>query len=489
MIDRKVIKPRRMVQWCHGLAMLDEMDDVLQFTHSSIKDFLCGPAAHRDVLSGFQFQLKEANREMGVICVTYLNFIDFETQLIKTPKQSDKLDPIAMANQVLGLGTSSTVMSKVAGLVIRKASCHTISSSLVSSRGDTNTKAQTPETTYHFLQYASAFWLAHTPDLSETQPEIWHLWKLLVEGHKSIVELPWGETPARFWDGSIDQVSIRRFMLITRHQALLNFMMPLPVGPGRRDELDVLLTGAIRQDCVSFVEPMLQRHQYPQRSSWLHEAMQEENNVLIGALLTSASRDEWIAHLTTEERSDLYIELFGSRKLGYIRMELQPTRKRLIDCGINIFQNLRGHADRTTLLEMQIRKGEAEDLYLMCTKATTSGADLDIPIPGLGRNALHLAATHLRPDAIRAILAAGASVNARDEDQRTALHLALAPDLAREIEKESSNDRVLLACWVLLEAGADPDLKDNEGKVALDYVTYKKLRKGVEKLYREREIF
>ena len=72
----------------------------------------------------------------------------------------------------------------------------------------------------------------------------------------------------------------------------------------------------------------------------------------------------------------------------------------------------------------------------------------------LGSTPLHLAATNVDPAALKALIKAGANVNARDSEGVTPLHMAA-------YAQRTPHARLLL------EAGADPAAKTNAGRDAL----------------------
>ena len=72
----------------------------------------------------------------------------------------------------------------------------------------------------------------------------------------------------------------------------------------------------------------------------------------------------------------------------------------------------------------------------------------------LGSTPLHLAATNVDPAALKALIKAGANVNARDKEGVTPLHMAA-------YAQRTPHARLLL------EAGADPAAKTNAGRDAL----------------------
>lgn len=75
----------------------------------------------------------------------------------------------------------------------------------------------------------------------------------------------------------------------------------------------------------------------------------------------------------------------------------------------------------------------------------------DIPNAGLGSTPLHLAALNVDSGPLRALLAAGANVNARDKEGSTPLHMAAFATRSEHAK-------------LLLRAGADPLVKNHEGR-------------------------
>jgi ankyrin repeat protein len=75
----------------------------------------------------------------------------------------------------------------------------------------------------------------------------------------------------------------------------------------------------------------------------------------------------------------------------------------------------------------------------------------DVRTPNLGATPLHLAALNIDSGPLKALLAAGASVNVRDNDGQTPLHLAAFATRSEHAQ-------------LLLKAGADPLIKSNEGR-------------------------
>jgi uncharacterized protein len=75
----------------------------------------------------------------------------------------------------------------------------------------------------------------------------------------------------------------------------------------------------------------------------------------------------------------------------------------------------------------------------------------DVPTENLGATPLHLAAMNVDSGPLKALLAAGAPVNARDSNGATPLHMAAFATRSEHAK-------------LLLKAGADPHIKTAEGR-------------------------
>ena len=83
----KVPKTSRLIPACGNLILLDEIDDTVRFAHHTVQQFLFGEPI-KSSLGDFHFLRNDAELYTGLICMTYLLFSDFESQVMlrKTPK-------------------------------------------------------------------------------------------------------------------------------------------------------------------------------------------------------------------------------------------------------------------------------------------------------------------------------------------------------------------------------------------------------------------
>jgi ankyrin repeat protein len=89
-----------------------------------------------------------------------------------------------------------------------------------------------------------------------------------------------------------------------------------------------------------------------------------------------------------------------------------------------------------------------------------AGGDVNATEPRSGMPLLHLACEHQYLDAIRALVGAGADINARDGFGQASLHLAVDSDIKSVTPADGPVLRFETTC-LLLSLGADPNVRDN----------------------------
>lgn len=102
----------KIIAWCESLIVLDEEDHVVQFTHATVQSFLLGPIVDPD-LAIFAFREPELDMKAGEICVTYLNFSDFEKSLVKGSRKTLTVEPAKILDSALTQNSSGPVRRAV----------------------------------------------------------------------------------------------------------------------------------------------------------------------------------------------------------------------------------------------------------------------------------------------------------------------------------------------------------------------------------------
>ncbi|THY32221.1 hypothetical protein D6D01_02645 [Aureobasidium pullulans] len=425
MRERMINNPTNIIRWCHGLAVLDELNETLQFAHSSVRDFFCSLETEHVVLHGFHFVQEQVDREFGDICVIYLSFNDFKQQLAKSPKQPLLLNPMVMANQALTSDASSVLLQKAREPINNRHKSTYMSSRMLSSSSKDNKKSPLTAA-YRFLQYTTDFWLPHTAGFSPQRGRSWDLFATLVLETKSVVPrlsiLSLLDLDVYGW---ITDSNHALHIYVFSHQHLGLFRLLMRPNPG---DLIIILSEILRWGgCFDFLQHL--PYNPPGPRPWLEYLATFSAGDLGSALILSGC--SWMEDLTMSERSSVF---------GMVIEECWSDHPDI------------NRRERTTLLEGIIRNNrDMEQLRAICSIILARGGDLN--------RALHVAATIKCRGAIEVLLEHGAAVNATDMYGQTAFHkLVTTPgpgDVVEIAEKLINNDAVI-------------DAQDFEGKSVLD---------------------
>lgn len=71
----------RLIRACSNLVLVDEESGIVEFAHYTIMQYLL--SSKNAGGSQFHFNIRDANNLVGEVCVSYLCFSDFETQLVR----------------------------------------------------------------------------------------------------------------------------------------------------------------------------------------------------------------------------------------------------------------------------------------------------------------------------------------------------------------------------------------------------------------------
>lgn len=175
---------KKAMACCGNLIFVDEEDDTVHFTHSSVKQYLSSETFD-DSLRSYYIDLEKSDTEAGVTCVTYLNFSVFEQQV--APRAAIKTDITSIPSKIL----SKALPNRLALRLLKRYNTRNTSSVLLDK------PLVDPTTSYHqmslfdrfpFQQYAKQYWLFHTRCLDETPR------KLMRMSCKLIEEANWRDT-------------------------------------------------------------------------------------------------------------------------------------------------------------------------------------------------------------------------------------------------------------------------------------------------------
>lgn len=153
----------RLVAACSNLAVHNVDDDTVVFAHHTVKQYICSIGTHTTPTTSVCVNLREAEDDTGKLCLAYLSFSDFETQITKaepklTISQTIVDDmiwrSIPFGSRLRSVASTLTTWRRSTGsnfsydVVLAILSMAGPSSKLISK--------------YTLLEYIVEFWVSHT---------------------------------------------------------------------------------------------------------------------------------------------------------------------------------------------------------------------------------------------------------------------------------------------------------------------------------------
>ncbi|KAH7397433.1 hypothetical protein BKA66DRAFT_241811 [Pyrenochaeta sp. MPI-SDFR-AT-0127] len=182
----------RLIASCSNLVVLNEADYTVSFAHHTVQQFLCSSAGPANLWP--HFNLQSINEHIADICLAYLSFSDFETQLTKVSEvkleqtQAELLVwwGVPLATSIKGLLTLPRALRKAA---INKNPHGQIKFPAPVTMQPSDTLA----TKYAMLDYIIAFWAFHTADITP-ESSSWPVFKHIAsEKQLAFGFRPWDE--------------------------------------------------------------------------------------------------------------------------------------------------------------------------------------------------------------------------------------------------------------------------------------------------------
>ncbi|KAG4259266.1 hypothetical protein FPRO03_12942 [Fusarium proliferatum] len=176
--DRYVNGIHLIDTWFQGLVEIDYETKTVHLIHACVQQFFLA-ASNKPALSKFHIRIQDADRNIGEILVTYLNFNDFKTTLARVrpplpPIAPDEIWQKALGNEwswprILRLSQRIHGHKRRAADIDRTiASCTRVSDPAVQ---------ETTILDHPFLAYASDHWLLHSVNFDQEHCQTWSLWK------------------------------------------------------------------------------------------------------------------------------------------------------------------------------------------------------------------------------------------------------------------------------------------------------------------------
>ncbi|KAL9610656.1 MAG: hypothetical protein Q9167_004665 [Letrouitia subvulpina] len=449
--EEKIPKPSRLYEACRNLIVLNEEDDTVRLAHHTFRQLLLEQPQHL-AIENFHIPLPEADIEVGEICVAYLSFSDFESQVTISNRQalpmSRMLEPMTIMEQVM----FPSRLNNVATLILQVRNYLRPHSSLPQSLDfDLSRFAKLRISPSHELQhkyallhYVIQYWISHTSAFHRRQTRMWKPFRRLALNKILPFDIrPWGDIDEGRHDG---YEYLIQWAVNAEHLSLLQLL------PNGCSIADALVIQAIRKDSLPIVEILMRKGVNPNARS--------EDGTTILQWATLRGHTTFLEVLVSLGADIDAVGPHGRTALILAARDgLTPSVEQLLILNAKIepkdqFSN--------TALHLAVIRGYGSIVEVLLVK----GADVEAKDQDR-YTALHWAARRGHESIIDFLLAKGADIEAKQNDGSTALHLAVIQGYGSIVE-------------FLLAKGADIEAKDQFGNTALHWVAYKDHKSMVE---------
>jgi hypothetical protein len=186
----------RLIRACHNLVVYNSSDDTVTFAHHTVQQFLFSPLPRTSELVSKLIHIDpdQFNKELGEICIAYLSFSDFETQLVNLPK-SAVLDRDGVEQMIWGEVPLATRIRSVIswGRSPKMATVEKASQYITLSLPTKNNRAEALLKKYLLLEYVVSYWPFHAAGFNESTP-CWPAFKALALHRQLMFDFrPWLE--------------------------------------------------------------------------------------------------------------------------------------------------------------------------------------------------------------------------------------------------------------------------------------------------------
>ena len=409
---------------CGHLITLDDEDYTVRLIHRTVQKFLMDEPdspEHR-----FQFQREKAEFYLGEVCVTYLSFSDFETQMTKRNPDEAFAHKDFLTNGVSQLSQSTGIGAKAVDLSCRLRGTNTHRKSpdiaytdLLRSMQRLSAKAEI-SSKYKLLDYAIENWVWHTVPFTKENSGLLSLWprfERLATNHPLDFRR-WGAKSSR---------------------------RDLPYLP--------LLSWSIKEGHCSLLELLLDRGaDIRTESSWngtdLHLAAKHGHEAVVRLLLDKGAKveaknkvDQTALHLAATEGHEAVAQLLLNMnaaveekdEMGWTALHCAAhggyvaIARHFIDWGANIEAT---EKQGRTALHYAAQRGHEAVVKLLLDR----GANIEAKCKFTDSTALHDAALYGHVAVTELLLDKGADTEARSVDGKTAMDIAIVGG-HEEVEK------------------------------------------------------
>lgn len=186
----------RLVKACSNLVVYNRSDDTVTFAHHSVKQFLTSTLSESasPIFESFHLDPRLSELELAGICIAYLSFADFETQLVHAPKSPElprqDIERVIWGAVPLGNLIWTTVSR---GRFFRDKANEPEDPQVAIYVPTTVHPSEALSKKYKLLEYITAFWIYHTAAM-DISNDNWSSFHHLVRHKRLMFDFrPWLE--------------------------------------------------------------------------------------------------------------------------------------------------------------------------------------------------------------------------------------------------------------------------------------------------------
>jgi hypothetical protein len=188
---------RRLIRSANNLIIVDKETKTAQLAHYTVEQYLISENLSSNI---YQFHPTEAKVALGEVCVAYLSFSNFETELIAY-KENHSVKAMKLLEQTVSSGgtplinngdkpVSSQAVKLISSLQKHRSKPITIEYGHILPQVKLSTRPLVNK--YTFLNYIIENWLWHTTILDHGKEKLYRLFtRLVLEGRPPLKLWPW----------------------------------------------------------------------------------------------------------------------------------------------------------------------------------------------------------------------------------------------------------------------------------------------------------
>ncbi|KAI4246112.1 MAG: hypothetical protein L6R40_002064 [Gallowayella cf. fulva] len=482
---------KKAIACCGNLLFIDEEQQTIHFTHSSVLQYLCSKVINKS-LSRYFIDLEQADADAGFTCVTYLNLPVFNKQMVRTPQNS--FNPTAIPSAIVKNSLPGGISrNRLALRLLRRQdkSSKSVQRWLQEVAGDDELSRRSAMVEqYMFFRYAQKFWLEHTKHIIPKSVKLRRLMCNLLEDSRWRNTL--SGTPWTYEDWGKHSTNVIEWIVENNHCSLAQLLIDSE-RESTQETLRMLMKGAAGRGYAELVEICLGSENVSQiiLGSSLELAAEGGHLALVERLLQEKANVNatepagWTALHLAAKRGHLGVverllqekaDVNATSSAGWTALHLAAEGghlaviERLLQEKADVNATSSTHG---TALHRAVDGGHLDVVERLLQEEIVDVNATD----RFGKTALHWAAGHGYLDVVeRLLLEDKININATNAGESTALHYAAEKGRLEVVER------------LLQEEKVDVNATNSVGKTALYLAESNAYLEVVETLLQEENI-